>query len=735
VTEENGGRRTTPKEPHPERRQPVEGSELPPQLGTDAIAVLEGRTFMFSDARGDVPPGSVGGLLHDDTRFVSCWRLTLNGEPLSVLRSRAVDHYSAAFFLTNPDLPGLPASTLSVRRLRFVGNGLREQIIVHNPGPRSVALDLRLEVGADFADLFEVKGRVRDRSGEIRISHAADPPRIRFRYARGAFAAGTSIEVHASRVAGDVLPADVLEVVGRRPVSPGLGQGEISWAVELPHRSALAIELRVAVERDERTLEPIHVGFGEEREEPEGALTRWLAEVPRFRSDDRTVEQVFERSVLDLAALRIAGELGGESYVLPAAGLPWFMTLFGRDTIVTGLQTLWVGPELARGGLHLLGALQGTEVDDFRDEEPGKILHEIRSGELTVLGEEPYSPYYGTVDATPLWLVLMSEYWRFTDDGGFVRQRWDRVRAALDWIDRYGDLDGDGYVEYRTRSPRGLGNQGWKDSWDGIQHADGRIPVLPIALAEVQGYVYDAKLRVAELAERLMGDEALATRLRGEARALADRFDRDFWSEERGGYYVVGLDGDKRPIDSMTSNMGHLLWSGIVPEDRAPRVVRQLMSPDLFSGWGIRTLSRRDAGFNPIGYHTGTVWPHDNALIALGLARYGFREEANRVALCLLEASSFTEFRLPEVFAGFDRSVARFPVPYPTASSPQAWATGAPFVFIRTMLGMDAHDREVTIDPRVPERIGRIRIHGMHAFGTHWDVEASGTNGHVRLTH
>jgi len=477
------------------------------------------------------------------------------------------------------------------------------------------------------------------------------------------------------------------------------------------------------------------VGFGEEREEPEGALTRWLAEVPRFRSDDRTVEQVFERSVLDLAALRIAGELGGESYVLPAAGLPWFMTLFGRDTIVTGLQTLWVGPELARGGLHLLGALQGTEVDDFRDEEPGKILHEIRSGELTVLGEEPYSPYYGTVDATPLWLVLMSEYWRFTDDGGFVRQRWDRVRAALDWIDRYGDLDGDGYVEYRTRSPRGLGNQGWKDSWDGIQHADGRIPVLPIALAEVQGYVYDAKLRVAELAERLMGDEALATRLRGEARALADRFDRDFWSEERGGYYVVGLDGDKRPIDSMTSNMGHLLWSGIVPEDRAARVVRQLMSPDLFSGWGIRTLSRRDAGFNPIGYHTGTVWPHDNALIALGLARYGFREEANRIALCMLEASSFTEFRLPEVFAGFDRSVARFPVPYPTASSPQAWATGAPFVLIRTMLGMDARDREVTIDPRVPERIGRIRIHGMHAFGTHWDVEASGTNGHVRLTH
>lgn len=690
---------------------------------------------MYSDARGDVPDGSIGGLVHDDTRFVSCWRLALNGEPLSLLRSRVVDHYSAAFFLTNPELPGLPANRLSVRRLRFVGDGLREQIVVHNAGRDPAEIELRLEVGADFADLFEIKGRVRDRRADVRISCTDYPPEVRFGYARGPFAAGTAIQVRVSRIVDDVLPADVLEIAGGEPVAPVLEGRAISWRVRLRPRGALAIELCVILSRREVDLEPVHVGFGEEPEEPEGSLTRWLAEVPRFRADDHTLDATFERSVLDLAALRIAGGFGGESYVLPAAGLPWFMTLFGRDTIVTGLQTLWVGPELARGGLHLLGALQGTRVDDFRDEEPGKILHEIRSGELTLLGEEPYSPYFGTVDATPLWLVLMSEYWRFTDDGDFVRQRWDQVLAALGWIDRYGDLDGDGYVEYRTRSPRGLGNQGWKDSWDGIRFADGAIPVLPIALAEVQGYVYDAKVRVAELAERLMEDPALAARLRGEAGALAERFDRDFWSEERGGYYIVGLDGDKRPIDSMTSNMGHLLWSGIVPEDRAERIVRQLMSPDMFSGWGIRTLSRTEVGFNPIGYHVGTVWPHDNALIALGLVRYGFREEANRIALALLEASSYTDFRLPEVFAGFDRSVARFPVPYPTASSPQAWATGAPFVFVRTMLGLDARDHEVRIDPRLPERVGRIRIHGLHAFGTHWDVEAHGANGHVRLTH
>jgi glycogen debranching enzyme len=411
------------------------------------------------------------------------------------------------------------------------------------------------------------------------------------------------------------------------------------------------------------------------------------------------------------------------------------MTLFGRDTLITAMQTLAIGPDLARGALHLLGALQGTTVDDFRDEEPGKILHEIRQGELTVLGEKPHSPYFGTADATPLYLVLMSMYERWTGDDDFVRARWPNVLAALEWIDRYGDRDGDGYVEYQTRSSQGLGNQCWKDSWDGVQFADGRIPVLPIATAEIQGYVYDAKLRIADLAERLMDDAPLAERLRKEADVLRDRFNEDFWSDERGGYYVIGLDGDKRRIDSMTSNMGHLLWSGIVPPERAATVAERLMSPSMFSGWGVRTLSAEDAGYNPIGYHVGTVWPHDNAIVALGLARAGFRDEANRIVLAQLEAASFSSFRLPEAFAGLDRSLGRFPVPYPTACSPQAWATGAPFVFLSVMLGLDAADGHVQADARVPEEIGRIYVHGLHAFGTHWDVEANGDNAHVRLTH
>jgi glycogen debranching enzyme len=410
------------------------------------------------------------------------------------------------------------------------------------------------------------------------------------------------------------------------------------------------------------------------------------------------------------------------------------MTLFGRDTIIASLQTISVGPELARGALHLLGEAQGTKVDDFRDEEPGRILHEIRNGELTVLGEKPHSPYYGATDATLLWLVLMEQYLRSTGDEDFVRKRWDKVLAALNWIDRYGDRDGDGYVEYQTKSPQGLGNQCWKDSWDGIQFSDGRIPFLPIATVELQGYVYDAKRRIASVARALLKDEALAQRLEREADQMRARVNKDFWSDERGGYYIVGLDGDKRPIDSMTSNMGHLLWSGIVPEDRARIIAGHLMSDAMFSGWGVRTLSTDDRGYNPIGYHCGTVWPHDNAIIAAGLARYGFRDEANRIVMAQIEAASFSNFRLPETFAGFERSLSRFPVPYPSACSPQAWATGAPFEFVRIMLGAEVRNGEIHLDPRVPEQIGHLNLRRVHALGTLWDIEAIGSKGRVRLS-
>ena len=338
--------------------------------------------------------------------------------------------------------------------------------------------------------------------------------------------------------------------------------------------------------------------------------------------------------------------------------------------MLSAYQTVAFGPGLAKGALLALAAFQADKSDDFRDMEPGKILHEVRMGELTQLGLKPHSPYYGSADSTPLWLILLSEYWRWTGDEKLVRSLRDNALAALTWIDESGDRDGDGYVEYGTRSSQGLGNQCWRDSFDGVLFSDGTIPFLPIATAEIQGYVYDAKLRLAELADGPLADAALAARLRSEAAALRERFERDFWIDARGGYYAIGLDGDKRQIDSMTSNIGQLLWTGIVSDERAAVVARQVMADPLFSGWGVRTLSTDDAGFNPIGYHLGTVWPHDNSLIAQGLARYGFRDEANRIAMALLDAAAFSGYRLPEAFSGYPRSSARFPDPIPDRLQP-----------------------------------------------------------------
>jgi glycogen debranching enzyme len=662
--------------------------------------------------------------VHEDTRFVSRWELQLDGLPLSLLKSGPIDYDSAAFFLTNPDTPNLRAYSVAVRRQRLVGGGAAEQITVLNTASESVRCELRLLCGADFADLFEIKDGVRDRGASIVTGGGARS--LSFRYQTPGFLAETALRIEQS---------DVVEAAGERPVAeaaPRIDGTDLVWTLELPPRCLLRTLVKVGVRVNNVTFEPTVVELGPRHGRAGGPLSGWVEGVPDFDADSALLTSVWRQSVLDLAALRVTGDLLGESYVLPAAGLPWFMTLFGRDTLITSLQTLWVGAGLARGALHLLGALQGRWVDDFRDEEPGKILHEVRSGELTRLGEKPHSPYYGTADATPLWLILLSEYWRFTGQDAFVLERWDKVLAALAWIDRYGDRDGDGYVEYQTRSREGLGNQCWKDSWDGVQFADGAIPYLPIATAEIQGYVYDAKMRVAELARRLRGDSELAERLEREARELYARFNVDFWSEERGGYYVVGLDGDKRQIDTLTSNIGHLLWSGIVPAERAAHVARHLMSDAMFSGWGVRTLSTDARGYNPIGYHVGTIWPHDNSIVALGLARAGFRDEANRIAVAQLEAAAFTGHRLPEAFAGFERSVSHFPVPYPTACSPQAWATAAPFVLVQAMLGLEARDGRLRIDPRVPEEIGHVRVRRLQAFGSEWELEAAGSDGELR---
>jgi glycogen debranching enzyme len=687
---------------------------LPPELGAGAIAVLEGQSFMYSNAVGDVPDGSIGGLVHDDTRFLNRWQLTINGAPLLVLGSEMVDPYSAAFFLTNPDLPGLAANTVGVRRQRFVGDGLHERVDVECFADQPLSVELRLAAGTDFADLFEIKEVVRDRSAQITRSHAADGSRLEFSYRNGPFEARTEVEADpaATRVEGD----------------------DLVWDIRLERGRGWRCELNVPLHFGPVDVLPTHRSFGEvfhgESEDPAAV---WQSTIPAFRTDFELLRDVIDMSGRGVLALRIHKRMRGQQVTLPAAGSPWFLTLFGRDTLITAYQTLTFGPGLAQGALLSLADSQGDRVDDFTDEEPGKILHEMRSGELTRLGLKPHNPYFGTADATQLWLILLSEHWRWTGDDELVRGLRDNAYAALRWIDEYGDRDRDGYVEYATRSTQGLGNQCWRDSWDGVQFADGTIPVLPIATCEIQGYTYDAKLRLAELADGPLADPALAQRLRAQSADLYERFNRDFWVDKRGGYYAIGLDGDKRQIDSMTSNIGQLLWSGIVPPERAATVARQLMSDEMFSGWGVRTTSTAERGYNPIGYHMGTVWPHDNSLIAHGLARYGFRDEANRIILAMLHAAKFSNYLLPEAYSGYDRSFGRVPVPYPTACRPQAWSTCAPSLFVRTMLGLDASGGKLTLDPRIPTEVGHIQMTGVNAFGKKWDVEATGTQSHVRL--
>ncbi|GIH16995.1 amylo-alpha-1,6-glucosidase [Rugosimonospora africana] len=710
-------RRATPVDPMPHvQRDPdvprLDARNLPPELGPEAIAVVAGRTFMYSDLVGDVPSGTIGGLVHDDTRLLSRWMLTINGSRLYALRSAIVEHFDASFLLTNPPLPGLQANSVGVRRRRLLGDGFHEEIELHSFVTEPIDVELRLAIANDFADLFEIKTKVRDRSAGITRHHAADNCRIHLRYRNGSFEADTVVDAYppAHEIDGD----------------------DLVWRLHLCPGDQWRCDLDVPMSYSRRESAPPVRNLDELEASAHDPVSDWRKVLPHVTSDSHAINAATQAATRDLVALRIRATAEGSDILMPAAGLPWYLTMFGRDTIITAYQTASLGTTLAKGGLLALAAQQGKVCDDFRDEEPGKILHEVRSGELTENGLLPFSPYYGSADATPLWLILLSEYWRWTGDGEQVCALREPAMAALNWIDEYGDRDGDGYVEYQTRSRQGLGNQCWRDSPEGVQAADGTVPVLPIATCELQGYVYDAKVRLAELADGPLGDPALAQRLRQEAAELYERFNRDFWIEERGGYYALGLDGDKKKIDSLTSNNGHLLWSGIVPPDRARMVADRLMSDALFSGWGVRTLSTLDAGYNPIGYHQGTVWPHDNSIIATGLCRYGFRKEANRIVMALLDAGAYSGYRLPEAFSGYPRSHAAFPIPYPTACSPQAWASGTPLLCVRAMLGLYPNNGTVEMDPCLPEGVNWIRVTRLHAYGKLWDVEARGTTGQVR---
>jgi glycogen debranching enzyme len=441
-------------------------------------------------------------------------------------------------------------------------------------------------------------------------------------------------------------------------------------------------------------------------------LKQWIEQAPTVTCHPEAV-RVYMRNLVDIAALRFHPDTMSE-HSLPAAGLPWFMALFGRDSVITSYEMLPFAPELASTTLHALAESQGKKEVELTEEEPGKILHELRFGELTHFHERPQAPYYGAADTTPLFLVLLDEYERWSGDVNLVRELEPNARAALDWIDHYGDSDGDGYIEYQRKTTLGLDNQCWKDSWNSILFHDGTLAPTPRATCEIQGYAYDAKVRCARLAREIWKDEAFATKLEAQAAELKRRFNTDFWVPDR-EFFAVALDGHKKKVDSLCSNIGHLLWSGIVDDDKIMTVRDHLMSPKMFSGWGIRTMAEGEGGYNPIEYHNGTIWPHDCVIIAAGLARYGFRKDAMQVIAGIFEASMFFQARLPEVFAGYERTKTRFPVQYPTACLPQAWAAGSPMLGIRSLLGLEPKGEVLTSasDPVLPEWMGTLTVEGI----------------------
>jgi glycogen debranching enzyme len=726
--------------------------------------------YMLTDGFGDIHPDSRGlGLYQGDTRILSCASLRINGARPIVLRADTGANYRGTIQLTNPDqFPdpsrkldarlALARQSLGISRDQLLDGALLERLAIANftPHPESLVIELRLDV--DGADIFEVRGRPRPRRGERLPIAIRTDGRMTFGY-RGLDGRVRWVYV-VPGAAGEVVPAEhdsegAVVVRWTREVPPG-GRIDLDWQVWSELSPPLAVDAPHG--KGASPGEPAQQAVGPERPAPTGPQTdgngtsgdgrgegidvapaatapataeeiaalfppvpkvepergarayrEWTDDATVVASDNELFDLAVRRCVADLRLLSSAGPNPGERYV--AAGVPWYTTLFGRDAVLTAYESLAFRPALAEEALAVLAARQATEIEDSRDMQPGKILHELRTGEMARTRELPHRPYYGSVDATPLWLILLGATFDWTGSRALVDRFWPNALAALRWIDEYG-TGPDGFVTYERRTPQGLVNQGWKDSSDSIRDREGRTVEAPIALAEVQGYVFDAKRRMARLA-RMRGESELAARLDSEAVTLRERFEAAFWLP-RERYYAMAIGRDGHVADAISSNPGQCLWSELIGPERAPDVAARLRGPDLDSGWGVRTYASGQPGYNPLGYHTGSVWPHDTGLIVAGLKKYGFHDDASRLSGSIFEAAQhFADFRLPELFCGFERSRISVPVPYPVACSPQAWAAGAPLLFLRSMLGLraQADRRELElVQPHLPTWLGKVTI-------------------------
>lgn len=675
--------------------------------GADAVTVVEGSSFCISSRSGDISSdGETNGAFYQDTRIVSRWILRING----VLREPLVAHRPNAFeatFVGRAHWPdGRFDSPLVVRQVRHIGPGLQDDITLENYSAEAVDCEIELLVDADQADLFEVKGgRIPQ---DLRVNRTVIDGELLIEAHRNGQQRGSAI-----RAAGAEVTADALRF---RANIPARGKWSTSVIV-VPLINGAGPEAPFTEE-----------GLPQHRAGVQRHLA-WEEHIPRITVGDAGIESTLHRSQNDLGSLRIF-DAEHPDRVAVAAGVPWFMALFGRDSILSSYMSLLVDPTLAAGTLQTLATLQGTKVDNDSEEQPGRIPHEVRLGVTAGLSLGG-TAYYGTADATPLFVSLLGEMsrWGLSDD--IIDALIPHADRALEWIENYGDRDGDGFVEYMRPNPHGLVNQGWKDSWDGINFANGRMAEAPIALCEVQAYAYSAYVARSWLA-RAAGDTALEQHWAGRAATLKEAFNEKFWLPEK-GYFAVALDKDKKPVDACTSNMGHCLWVGIVDEDKAPAVVEHLMSPTMFTGWGIRTLATDMGAYNPVSYHNGSVWPHDSALVATGMMRYGFVEEARRVASGLLDAAEHFDGQLPELFCGFDRSEFHGPVPYPTACSPQAWAAATPIQLARILLRFDPDFQQnvVHLAPILPEDMGDFRAENVLLCHSRITITAQGREGNI----
>jgi glycogen debranching enzyme len=670
--------------------------------------LVEGQTFCISSASGDMHEALPEGLFFLDARVLSRWALRLNGDPLEALAVAVPEPFAAMHVTRGAPALGQADADVVVVRHRHIAAGMRERLVITNHGLEEVTLLLELFCDVDFADLFEVKeSRVRQR-GKQAQSIDRD----------------TLVFTHSQR---DVLRVVRVAASGGPDVEPGC----FTWRRTVPATTTweICIEVSNAV-NDTEITERFHCGAGDGDEPPVRRYDSWLAQLPEIDSDRGDLVAAVRQAGVDLGALRIVDP--ETNLTVPAAGAPWFMTLFGRDSLLTSWMALPVDPSLASGVLRSLARLQGQRVDAATEEQPGRIMHEVRfqgAGGLALGGGDVY---YGSVDATPLFVMLLGELRRWGLHDHLVDELLPHADRALEWIEDHGDRDGDGYVEYQRATPQGLANQGWKDSWDAIRFADGRLAEPPIALCEVQAYVYGAYVARAHFA-REGGDDATFERYRDKAATLRQRFNEDFWLADE-GTYALGLDADKRPIDAVTSNAGHCLWAGIAEPAKAALVAERLLGEDMFSGWGVRTLTTTATAYNPVSYHNGSVWPHDNALCAAGLARYGHLGAAHRIIEGQLAVAAQAGGRLPELFAGFDRAAVPVPAAYPASCSPQAWAAASPLLWLRTLLGLDPwSSRDMAwLHPVLPASFERLRVDGVRVGDATISVRVQGGDVDVR---